>query len=272
MTDNKIVSKKKHGHCAICKSPTDHIFSEKILHKYECDYFYCYKCGFLHTEKPFWLDEAYGSPIVDADTGLVQRNIGISKLLATIIFYLFDSHGKYLDVAGGYGMLTRLMRDVGFNFFWSDKYCGNLLARGFEGKANAGYIAVTAFEVMEHVHNPLEFIEEIMANYKTKTIIFSTELFVNKPPNPSKWWYYAFETGQHISFYKKETLQAIGDKLNLNFYSSNGIHVLTDKKINRWKLWFITYPRITRVLFFVIRRSMDSRTMADHFNVIKKIN
>ena len=170
--------------------------------KYECGYYYCGVCRFLQTEEPYWLDEAYSSAIAAADTGLVERNVAISKRLSTILFFLFERREGILHVAGGYGMLTRLMRDIGFDFYWSDKYCENLLVRGFEDWAGASpYTAVTAFEVLEHVPDPLRFVTESTGRSSTRTMVFSSTLFEGAPPRPGTWWYYAFETGQHVSFF-----------------------------------------------------------------------
>jgi len=80
---------------------------------------------------PYWLDEAYGDAISVLDTGLIQRNLHIAERLAPLLYFLFDHKAPYLDVAGGYGMLVRLMRDIGFDFYWSDKYCRNLFAECF---------------------------------------------------------------------------------------------------------------------------------------------
>jgi hypothetical protein len=245
------------------------VFTQVILSRYECAYFCCESCGFLQTEEPHWLDEAYSSAIVDADTGLVQRNLYLSNTLAVILFFMFGRQKKYLDAAGGYGLLTRLMRDYGFDFFWSDKYCKNLLARGFEGMGGEAFSAVTAFEVMEHLHDPLGFIKETLSHSKSRTLIFSTELFSGEPPAPGSWWYYTFETGQHISFYQKKTLQVIGDKLGLNFYSSGGIHIFTDKKINRLVLRVLTYSRVSRLLLLIPKKLMVSKTMADHLYIME---
>ena len=94
------------------------------------------------------VEEAYSNAIADADTGLVARNISISKRLACILFAFNDKQAKYLDIGGGYGLLTRLMRDIGFDFYWSDPYCENILAKGFESSNNNPISAITAFEVL----------------------------------------------------------------------------------------------------------------------------
>ena len=173
----------------------------------------------MQTEKPFWLDEAYSSAISDLDTGLVSRNLLTSMLLSTLLHIFFPGNGKYVDVGGGYGLLTRLMRDNGFDFHWEDQYCKNVFANGFEATAELVSVnAICAFEVLEHIHDPKKFIKNYFDLYRTRTLFFSTLIFQDKPP-PVDWWYYSFATGQHISFYQKKTLDYLAYKLGYIVHS-----------------------------------------------------
>lgn len=244
-----------------------YVFTAKLMKRHEVSYSQCPQCGLLQTEQPYWLDEAYSNAISMADTGLVHRNISISAKIAALIYYELDPKGAYLDVAGGYGMLVRLMRDFGFDFYWSDKYCQNLLARGFEAeKANATFNALTAFEVLEHVHDPLAFLSEVIGTYGSRTLIFSTELYEGSSP-PKNWWYYAFNTGQHISFYRSQTLQWIAKRLGLEFYSANGIHMLTDQAISKARFNQFT-GRFAFPIALYVKWKMQSRTLSDHYMLI----
>jgi len=239
------------------------VFDVKVLKKYDVSYHQCPSCELLQSEKPFWLEEAYQNAIIDADTGLVQRNIWTAKRLSAILFFLVNKNGSYLDVAGGYGMLTRLMRDYGFNFYWSDPFCENILAKGFEAdKCRLKFEGLTAFEVLEHVENPIDFLRQMMSNHDCKTLVFTTTLYDGKVPDLS-WWYYTFDEGQHISFYTKKTLETIAKKLGLNFYSNNGVHYFSPKPINTYLFGLFT-GRFSSIFSFFVSRRLKSLTFSDH--------
>ena len=227
--------------CTLCGSERRRVFTATVLGKHDVDYFHCEHCGLLQTQEPYWLDEAYGEAIADADTGLVQRNLATARRLSAVLYFCFERDGTYLDSAGGYGLLTRLMRDIGFDFYWHDEFCANRFARGFEGaRIDGPATAVTAFEVLEHVPNPLQFVGDVLRDNESRTLIFSTELFAGPPPDPDAWWYYAREAGQHISFYQRRTLQFLADRLSLTLYSNRSFHILTDRRINATLFDFLT--------------------------------
>jgi hypothetical protein len=72
--------------CKICDSTAKHIFSAKIMSKYNIRYYGCPECGYLQNENPYWLKEAYQRPINFEDTGLLSRNILLTEKSAAIIF------------------------------------------------------------------------------------------------------------------------------------------------------------------------------------------
>jgi hypothetical protein len=249
-------------------------FTAQVLGKYPAQYEVCNKCGFLRANEPHWLNEAYSSAIAAADTGLVMRNIALACKLAGVLYWIEGERGggRYLDAAGGYGMLTRLMRDFGFDFYWADKYCKNLLAPGFEYSQTQGPCrAVTAMEVLEHLADPAVFIEETLALSGAHTLLFTTEIYEGSPPQPDAWWYYAFSTGQHIGFFQRRTLENLGTRLKLHFASANGIHIFSKAAINERLLRSVTGRWVSRVAPWWIRRRLGSKTMSDHQLMLQRI-
>src|ERR1043166_4375917 len=144
--------------CRVCGESSSAFGKAVVLRRYPVQYFRCERCGFIQTEEPYWLNEAYASPIADIDIGVVSRGFTMAKTAASVILALFDCNRQFVDYGGGYGLFVRVMRDAGFDFYNFDKYSPNLFARTFEAveKPDRPYELATAFEVFEHLPRPSE--------------------------------------------------------------------------------------------------------------------
>ncbi|MFH2069166.1 MAG: class I SAM-dependent methyltransferase [Candidatus Omnitrophota bacterium] len=254
--------------CEICGSKTGVIFKARILNKYLIDCYFCEKCRFLRTEKPFWLNESYLESINIYDTGVLERNIALSKITAAILFFLFDKNAKYLDFGGGYGILTRLMRDTGFDFYWQDPYTRNLTAKGFEYNESVKNIrGITCFETFEHFTGPIKELESMLRI--SKNILFSTELLPGIIPPINRWPYYGFEHGQHVSFYSFKSLECIAKKYGLNLYSTGSIHLFTEQRFNP-PVFKMIVKLAGRGLSVFVKKMMKSKTSSDRRDLIIK--
>ena len=256
--------------CKVCSQNAE-LFSEGIiLEKHRIKYYKCNNCGFIQTEEPYWLDESYSDAINRSDIGYVTRNLLYSKFTKLIIFAFFNSKRKFVDYGSGYGLFVRLMRDYGLNYYWEDKYCENIFAKDFvaDESKEKSYELLSAFEVFEHVLNPLQDINEMLKF--SDSIFFSTYLIPNSYPKPGEWWYYALDTGQHISFYSLRTMQYIAKANDLNFYTNGrNLHLLTKKKVSALLFKLITFYPITVLLNPIIRKK--SLKDKDYQEVLKKI-
>ncbi|MDP3759108.1 MAG: class I SAM-dependent methyltransferase [Ramlibacter sp.] len=270
--DNSTIAAAKVFRCSVCSAPQERVFQATILRKYEISYLYCAGCGFLCTEPPFWLDEAYSTAIASTDTGLVTRNIQIARVLSSLLYLAFGDRGtgRWLDYAGGYGMLTRLMRDKGYDFYWADKHASNLFAQGFEHKTGAIYDGVTAFEVLEHTENPIDFLSQLLKLSRSRTIILTTEIYHGYPPTPDNWWYFGLNTGQHIAFFQERTLRFIAGKLQLRYVRSGSFHIFSEH-LPRAFMIHLASSRLSIFVDSLSRRILQSRLLADHVRLANRL-
>lgn len=241
--------------CKICNSSTTIVCGKKILNKYDVNYHQCTNCGFVQTDEPFWLQEAYQSAITSLDIGLVGRNIYLQKEIPKIIDGCFPDAKIMLDYGGGYGMFVRLMRDAGYNFYRQDIYCENLFAKYFDVTdiETKKFDVLTAFEVFEHLNNPLEEIK-LMYSF-SDNIIFSTVLLPDNIADFNNWWYVSPETGQHIAFYSLKSLQHIANQFKSHLYSNGvNLHVFSKNKLNADEVDAIMRPKPKSLVQKVLNR------------------
>ena len=87
--------------CKICGHEATLFSKAKILKKYDVSYYRCPNCGFIQTEEPYWLDEAYSDAIVDSDIGLISRNYNFAQKVASLLKLCFSWPSSCLDFGGG---------------------------------------------------------------------------------------------------------------------------------------------------------------------------
>jgi hypothetical protein len=239
----------------------------EVLGKYSVTYYFCKNCGFIQTEAPYWLNESYSKVIATADTGIMMRNL--QNATALLFVLKFTKNDMCLEFGGGHGILTRIMRDYGFNFFHYDKFAENLFASGFDGNLSKKYDFVTAFENFEHFVNPIEEIEKIINI--ADVLYFSTELIPQNIPLIKDWWYFSPSTGQHISFYSKKSLEYIANKFNLHLLTDNKFtHILSKKHVNKNIFSLLRYYRkINNIINIERYLKRPSKTVEDMYKVIE---
>lgn len=231
--------------CAICHSTANPHCTAVVLGKYRVDYFQCSRCQFTFTEKPYWLEEAYDSAITRLDLGLVQRNEQLAGMTQAVIMRWFDRRARFIDYGGGYGMLVRMMRDRGFDFYRQDTYCPNLFAETFDVADVPPFRAelITAIEVVEHLPDPVSELEKMLE--LTDAILFSTLVLPTPHATPDSWWYFIPHTGQHVSLFSRTSLQVLAERLRLHYcWNKHNVHLFSRKPIPASVFRFITHLRI----------------------------
>jgi hypothetical protein len=165
------------------------------------------------------------------------------------------SDRRCLDWAGGYGVLTRLMRDRGIDFWHHDPFTPNNFAAGLEGSIGESWDLVTLFEVLEHLEDPVAELTPLVA--ATGVILCTTEILPEPTPKPGAWWYYAPETGQHITFYTVASLEALAERLGMRLVTnSRSLHALhRPGELSRATVAAIKHPSLSRRALPLLRRA-----------------
>jgi hypothetical protein len=251
--------------CRVCGSPCSDLWNAPLL-DLSVRYMHCARCGYVQTEQPYWLDRAYGDSINSSDTGIMARNLRNSHVVLATLLALGNWHQRVVDFAGGYGILTRLLRDYGVEALWSDRFSENLLARGFEHSGESAGL-VTAFEAFEHFVNPGAELDKMFA--VAPNVLLSTEVIPDPAPPPDRWWYYGREHGQHIGFFRMHTLRFLAASRARHLISDgHTYHLITERRINPF-VW-LGLCRLKRLLPVLAHRRLKSKTWDDHLRILRR--
>lgn len=251
--------------CRICRNSLPPPFANTHLLERDVSYFDCAFCGYVQTEEPTWLNEAYASVMNTSDTGIMARNFSNVSLVLATLAVMGHRKSQVVDYAGGYGFLVRLLRDVGIDALWADPYSENLVAREFEYQAEARTAAiVTAFEAFEHFVSPTDEMEKMLAI--APNILLTTNVIATPAPQPNEWWYYGLDHGQHIGFYRIQTLQYLADKFGLQLLSDGiSTHLFSQRKYS-YRAWYI-FRKAARRMPKLFQLGLTSKTWADHLAI-----
>lgn len=132
---------------------------------------------------------------------------------------------RHLDYGGGNGLLSRLLREDGWDSSSYDPFVDKETAIGGLGK----FDLVTAYEVFEHVPDPGQLLGNLAALTKPDGIILFSTLVSDGQIGSSgllDWWYAAPRNG-HISLYSRDSLGLLARRYGFQFGSfSEGFHCM----------------------------------------------
>ncbi|HLW68247.1 MAG TPA: class I SAM-dependent methyltransferase [Gemmataceae bacterium] len=262
--------------CRLCGETADELFSLRVLRQFDVRYYRCAHCDLIQTEEPYWLAQAYSTAYSALDVGVLNRNLFCSRLTLAVATLLGVPWATpCLDYGGGNGIFTRLMRDAGCNFLWHDKIGPNLYVRGFEGEPQIAYALVTCFEVFEHFANVHD---ELAALFRPRPDFVLVGTFLHS--NPGKdWWYLVPDSGQHVAFYSRQTMQQIGTLFGYEAVCGEDyvLFIRHGKKVAAWRRaligWILNSNWLANVVGFLFRqtRSTEASMARDHAAVKAKM-
>jgi hypothetical protein len=230
--------------CRVCDGSVRPFAEGRVLGDVDVTYLQCVSCGLVMADDPTWLQAAYADAIAQLDVGLLDRCQILANVTSSVLRAERLRGGRFLDWAGGYGVLTRLMRDRGFDFAHTDVYAANVFAAGFTGDLSDGrFDLVTAFEVLEHLADPVGELAPVAA--ATDRLLVTTQVLPSPAPRPGEWDYYAPESGQHITFYTSRSLEALARRLGFDgVVTSSLVHLFHRGPVSRATRALVRRPAV----------------------------
>lgn len=252
---NQVPGEKVMRHCPVCGRSAVVFGTGTVLARHPATFRRCDYCGTVFAEDPYWLGDAYGQAIAIQDVGLVGRNVTMSHSTILLARLVFRRAEHFVDFGAGNGMFVRLMRDAGFDFRYFDAHGPNLFANGCEVELNGSvrFDLATGFEVLEHLHHPTTDLKELAA--VSEALLLSTVCLPEPAPPLNAWWYYALDTGQHITFYTPRALDILARKLGYCRQSHGNYHLFTRRRVPRLLLRIALSGALSHHLSRAARRS-----------------
>jgi len=210
--------------CKICQGKTEKLLDRQFNHMY----YYCKECHFAFIEDKHHVTYEEEREIYELHENSIEDESYVKYLENYIDEALtpFVKEGVGLDFGSGpEPVLAELLRKRGYEVDLYDKHYANI-----EGIWNKQYDFITSTEVIEHFHEPLYTLEQIVTLLKPGGYLSIMTLFLPKDLELfQNWWYRRDPT--HIAFYSPETFEVIAKKLGLEVVYENGKRIVVFRKI-----------------------------------------
>jgi hypothetical protein len=191
----------------------------------------CSACSFSFVDEPVWLAGSFSSNLNRMDVGSVDRSLLVADFVHGLVGRISPRRSwSMVDIGGGDGLLTRVLRDRGIDCRWVDPYCTPNYYVGPRVCSEDHFDLAIMSEVALHLTDPVGTFDSLLR--QSDRVLFTAVV----PPESitDDWWYLMPSTGQHVAFYPREAIAAMAERLGVHWCSDGKFfHLLSKKKIDR---------------------------------------
>lgn len=193
----------------------------------QIDYWLCGDCRFCFApEMARWSREqmrarVYNDDYARYDPDSVELRPTENAKLLDRLFGLHKSSIRHLDFGGGAGLLSRRLRDAG----WDSTSYDPFFDAPRELRSLGKFDLVTAFEVIAHLPNVNRLMDEVYGLLNDQALVLFSAVLSDghiAPGMPLDWWYAAPRQG-HMSLHSRLSLTMLGAKRGFRFDSLSAV-------------------------------------------------
>lgn len=205
--------------CTLCSSP--------LIHKKDEYYYDCSTCKAIVKDTKYYITAEEEKTVYETHNNDVEdiRYQNFTSPITNYVLSNFSSNHKGLDFGSGTGpVISSMLTKENYNivqydpFFAPDK---KVLKNTFD--------YILSCEVFEHFHHPKKEIDRLVSILNTHGSILIMTLLYNDEMDFDTWFYLKDPT--HVFIYRKETIEYIAEKYNLE------IDILTERFVILRKEW-----------------------------------
>lgn len=213
--------------CPLCKTMGASLYHQDNNKRSHRSYYQCSACHLVYVPASHYLTEAQEKAEYDLHENKVGDE-GYKRFLGRFwqpLRSMLPPSGKILEFGCGPGpVLASMMQEEGYDVALYDHFYHNepaVLTPRY-------YNAVTATEVIEHVHNPFDVIPRLLSYLKPNGVLgLMTKQVMGV--EEFKVWHYKNDL-THVCFYSQQTFNWLADKYDLDVTFFGADVILLNKK------------------------------------------